>query len=571
MKRLLLAVLTLFTSSAVFGDALDKLAEGAPIYVAARPIALIGALQRAGVSELAGVKRLRQQMGGIDPFNPAILAAPGIDVAAPVAGALFEPLQGGTLYHHRIAATLRDPGTFTTFISAVAASGQVRELTRVDPASPQGKQGVLATAHPSGDLSLVLRLKGDVVVLDALQSIDDRGKAPLPAEVIRRFPLAPPKPFAVGRGARKLFAPESAVVLYVDGRRLGPLLAAIADDESRRAARWGDPAQRAVAAAKATAQSRKCAALWDHAPTTFDDLGLALTAAPDTLGLTLAWGTQGGTPLGGLALAPVDDGGLDAVELGRDATAVVALYAASLSPFTALRHSAKKTARSDPFAGSDALADAVKGCETSAGATLFVRSWPLALGALGAAPPSATASTLAQIRPVLSGLRTMVLALRDVPPDARAPRFAVGATFDSAARALVEAALAATNPSGGAGTPQTIGKRNATLYPLDLRLIGMKEGSVGIETLPANHFGFTVADSENSLGWAYRVGDAAAARPPVLRVAVDLIALDRMGEQLHAWRDEGQGEILTQLRRVDGELTSDGDMLRLDLHAPLKH
>jgi hypothetical protein len=57
----------------------------------------------------------------------------------------------------------------------------------------------------------------------------------------------------------------------------------------------------------------------------------------------------------------------------------------------------------------------------------------------------------------------------------------------------------------------------------------------------------------------------------VLRLAVDLIALDRMGEQLHAWRDEGQGDILAQLRRVDGELTSDGDMLRLDLHAPLKH
>jgi hypothetical protein len=243
VKRLALAVLTAFgaTAAPAHGDAIDRLSEGAPLYAAARPVALIGVLQRAGVADLPSVKQLRRQMGGVDPFNPAILAAPGIDVAAPVAAALFEPAGQGKLYHHRLAATLRDTTTFTTFVGAVAASGQLRELQAVAPDSPLGKQGVLATAHPSPDLSLVLRLKGDVAVVDALQSVDDHGKAPPPAEVLRRYPLQPLKPFTVGKGARKLFAPDPqagapAAVLYVDGRRLGPFLATVRADEDRRLA-----------------------------------------------------------------------------------------------------------------------------------------------------------------------------------------------------------------------------------------------------------------------------------------------------------------------------------------------
>jgi hypothetical protein len=541
-------------------DAIARLSEGAPVYAALRPIALLGVLERAGVAELPSVKQLRKQLGGIDPFNPAILAAPGIDVAAPVAGALFESAGQGKLYHHRLTATLRDAATFTTFVTAVAASGQVHDLLRVDPESALGRQGVLATAHPSPDLSLALRLKGDVIVLDALQTVDDHEKAPLPAEVLRRYPLAPARPFTVGKGARKLFVPDPqagapAAVLYLDGRRVSGLIATVRADDARQAAAFqsdGSAQQKAKLEARALVELKRCSQLWDRAPTTFDDLGVALAAAPDSVGVTLAWGTLGGAPLGGLKLAPVDDGGLDSVELSRDATAVVALYAASLAPFAALK-------RSGPFVSLDSLDAAVRGCDNQAGGVLIVRSWPLALGALAATPPT----QLAAIKPLLSGLRTIVLALRDFPASRSRPRFAVGATFDDGVRSQIEAALSPP------GTQQTIGKRNATVYSLTLSNLGFA-ATVGIDALANHRFQLTVADSEDSLGWAYRMGDAAAARPPVMRVSADLLALVKAGEALSYWRP-GQADFVAHLRRVDGELSSDGDTLRLDLHAPLPH
>src|SRR6185369_7850585 len=88
-------------------DAFDRIADGAPLYVSARPVALVGALQRVGFDQLPAVQRLKRQLGGIDPFNPAILAAPGIDIAAPLGISLFEPA-GPNQLHTRIAATLRD-------------------------------------------------------------------------------------------------------------------------------------------------------------------------------------------------------------------------------------------------------------------------------------------------------------------------------------------------------------------------------------------------------------------------------------------------------------------------------
>ena len=92
--------------------------------------------------------------------------------------------------------------------------------------------------------------------------------------------------------------------------------------------------------ARQKAREKKCA-VWSRAPSTFDDGGLALTATPEGLSLTAAWGTQAGAPLGGLKLHPVDDAGFDVDLLGRDATAVIALYAASLAPFTALRRAGR--------------------------------------------------------------------------------------------------------------------------------------------------------------------------------------------------------------------------------------
>jgi hypothetical protein len=542
-------------------DAFDHTADGAPIYLAARPVALVGALQRVGFDQLPAVQRLRRQLGGIDPFNPAILAAPGIDIAAPLVVTLFEPAGPSTL-HTRIAATLRDAATFTTFIDAVAASGQVK-LQRVDAASPLGKQGVLATGNLSPEVAVIIRVKDSDAVLDVVNTLDGK-KAPAPAELARRFALTPARAFAVTHGARRLFAPEAAAVAYVDGRRLAPLLQTMQADDARAALRWTPPAEKAALVARQQAREKKCAA-WRRAPSTFDDAAFALTATPEGLSLSLAWGTQAGAPLGGLKLHPVDDAGLDADLLGKEATAVIALYAASVQPFLALK-------RTGPFASFDTLVTAGDGC-SYAGGELLVRSWPLALGAL-AARKSEADSPQAALHQSFSGLRNVVFALRDVAQTG--PRGAIAGTFEAGSRTHLESLLSS---SGARGAVTTIGKRSPTVYPLTLPGFP-RQLAAALESLAGAKIGFTLADSDESLTWAYRSaemptsapsGDKAAEKPPIMRVAADLAALPKLGPLLNAGRDDQQFlELLARLRRVDGELIADGDLLRLTLRSPLK-
>src|SRR5262249_36297584 len=140
------------------------------------------------------------------------------------------------------------PQTFSTFIDAVAASGQAR-LTRVDPATPLGKQHVLATANLASYNVAIVRVVEAEMILDLVSNTDGK-KAPQPAEVARRFALAPAHAFSASKGARRLFAPDAAAVVYVDGRHLQPLFAAMTADERQRELRWAAPADKAKVAAK---------------------------------------------------------------------------------------------------------------------------------------------------------------------------------------------------------------------------------------------------------------------------------------------------------------------------------
>ena len=541
-------------------DAFDRIGDGAPLYFAARPVALIGALQRVGFDQLPEVQRLRRQLGGLDVFNPAILAAPGIDVAAPMVLSLFEPA-GPSQMHTRLVATLRDPATFATFIDAVAASGQVK-LQRVDAASPLGKQGVVATGTLSSDAAIVIRVRESDAIVDMVTTTDGK-KAPAPTELPRRFPLTPAHAFQVTHGARRLFAPEAAAVAYVDGRRMQPLLQSIAADDRRRALRWAAPADKAKLEATQKARDKRCA-IWARAPSTFDDLGLGLTAAPEGLALTWAWGTQSGAPLGGLKMHAVDDAALDAEMIGRDATAVIALYAASLAPFTALKRTA-------PFTSSETLGAAIDGCDTLAGATLLVRSWPLAIGAATAAKPG-DSSPMATVQQSFGALRTVVLALRDVTQSG--PRGAISATFESTARSMLELLLS-TSAQPGAVT--TIGKRSPTVYAVNIPGFP-RQLAAALESLAGGKVAFTVADSDEALTWAFRSAELPTSAPadgksspPLARVAADLTALSKLGPLLNAGRDGQQLlDLLAHLRRVDGELVADGDLFRLTLRSQLK-
>jgi len=562
MKRALVVACALAAAGgAARGDAFDHIGDGAPVYVAARPVALVGALQRIGFDQLPAVQRLRRQLGGIDPFNPAILAAPGIDVAAPLVLSLFEPA-GANQVHSRVAATLRDPATFTTFIDAVAASGQVK-LTRVDAASPLGKEGVVATGTLSPSMAVAIRVRGSDAVLDLVATLDGK-KAPAATELPRRFAMQPKRAFAVTHGARRLFAPEAAAIVYVDARRVQPLLTTLQADDDRRALRWAAPGEKAALVARQRARDKKCA-VWMHAPSTFDDAALALAASPDGLSLSLAWGTQAGRPLGGLVFHPVDDGGLDAEMLARDATAMMAIYAGSVEPFGALKRSA-------PFTTTDAWSAAMDGCGNLGGASLVLRSWPLVVGMFAAKPGEV--APLGPLQKSVGGLRNMVLALRDLTQ--AGPHGAVAATFDASARAALEAMIAT---GGGSGAVTSIGKRSPTVYAMAPPALP-RQLIAAIESLAGGKIGLTIADSEDSLTWAYRTaelptsapsGEKRADKPPILRVAADLAALPKLGPLFNAGRDEQQlFELLAHLRRADGELVADGDLLRLTLRSPLK-
>jgi hypothetical protein len=540
--------------TAAHADGLLRLSDGAPIYAATRPLALVGAMQKLGVSDLPAIKEFRKQLGGIDPFNPIVLAAPGIDVAAPLVASFSEQAGGGQL-HHRVVAAIRDKGLFSTFVQGLIAGGQLKLAT-----APATLKDAIAVSAPAaaGERTVLLRTVGDEAVLDVVEPPAGK-KAPAPAELARRYPLAPVKSASFARGARRLFAPDATVVLYFDGRHMGPVLQKLAEEDLERDAKSGTASERAKARAKLRAQATRCAG-WLKAPGLFDDAALALTATPDALTLTWAWGTASGPPLGGLKLAASDDAALDVRALAREATGVVALYAATLAPFGTLK-------RSGYFASAAALNDAVDGCETQAGVHLILRSWPLALGAITAAPSQAN-SPMAMVQQGLGSLRNVVVAMRDFTP--AGAHFAVAASFDAAARSTFEMLLAGVGASGSA---TSIGKRSATVY--SLQIPGMpKSAAAALESLQGNRVAFTLADSDESLNWAYK----AATKPaggvemlPLLRLDADTVALQKLGGAMGAGPELQQAlDLLAKLRHVDGALVTDGDLLRLSLHAPLR-
>ena len=405
-------------------------------------------------------------------------------------------------------------------------------------------------------------------MLDLVDTLDGK-KAPTPAELARRFPLKPARPFTVAHGARRLFAPEAAAVAYLDGRRHAAAVASARGPTTIAASCAGRaPSDKARMLAKQRARDKRCA-LWSRAPSTFDDVGLALTAAPDGLSLTWAWGTESGAPLGGLKLHAVDDAGLDAELLGRDATAVVALYAASLAPFAALKRTA-------PFASAETLSTAIDGCDTMAGAD--------AAGALVAAgdrsadrgePSDAVAAGGGAAKLWLAAQRR----LSRCATSRRRGRAAPSPRPSTARRApLLETLARQRRARRGAVTP--IGKRSPTVYPLNIPgfprqlAAGARVARRQQARLHARRLG-RVADvglsHRRAAGRARPAADDARAKPPLLRVAADLATLSKLGPLLNAGRDEQQLlDLLARLRRVDGELVADGDLLRLTLRSPLK-
>jgi hypothetical protein len=546
-------------------EALDRLSEGGVIYGEVRPVALSALLKQLRVDQLPEVQKWKQQLGGIDVFDPALLVPTGIDVAAPIAVGIDVPTGAG-LRHARIVATLRDANLFTLFAAGVAASGQA-PIARVDKATPAGKAGILlvTTSKPQNGTAIA-RLVGDAVVVDA---VDFAGAKPLPpVEIARRFPLDVQTQVALARGARRLFAPDTAAAFYADGRRLPELLEAFGRMDLEDLLEKEKPAVRAKLRAKRLAELKRCIGDWAKSPSSFDDAGVALTADRTEARLTLAWGTQGEPPLGGLRFAPIDDGGVDAELLAHQAPLVVALYAASAAPFLGVK-------RGGIFQSGDTLDAYNKRCGQSAYLGFAVRSWPQLAGTLIAdAEKGQTAQQLGPLASALglySQLRNLHLILRDLTSPQTA-QFALAATFDPSARTMLEGLLGIL---GATGATKTVGRRSPTVYALSSP--GLGSFVVALESLGKGPLLFTFADSEESLQFAYRratpmPNSPAAPTTPILSFHVDGATLAKLG----ASPNNGGGaraalDLIGRLRRLDAELAADGDQLRLNVRAPLKN
>ena len=124
----------------------------------------------------------------------------------------------------------------------------------------------------------------------------------------------------------------------------------------------------------------------------------------------------------------------------------------------------------------------------------------------------------------------------------------------------------------GAGVATPVGTRSPTIYTLRIPETAHGPLAVGLENV-GGRLGLTVADSDESLKWAYKTGDSAAktANPPLARVSVDASLMTRLGP-IFGVQHEQQAilDMLSRLRRVDGTLVAEGDLLSLTLHSPLK-
>jgi hypothetical protein len=537
VKRFVVALVCGILPQLAHADPFDHLAEGAPFYGEARPVALASALKRLGVDKLPDIQKLKAQLG-VDPLDANLLAPTGIDVAAPIAASLFEPLPGGR-FHHRAVATVRDQALFTTFFSAIAISGQA-PIQLVDPQTPLGKAGVrLQGALPDGSV-VIARLDGDNLIVDAVGAWESNKQAPTALDVVKLAPLKPRAAAAHVAGARRLFAPEAALVFYADGRRLAPFLE-IADAPGN----------------KPRPKDWPCRKSWAQAGATFDDMAASMAVDAGGVDFELAWGSQGAAKLGGLHFRPVDDGGLDVEALGKKAPLVLVLYAASLQPFQSLK-------RVGPQKSFETINDSVNKCGAPAWGHLIVRSWPQAVGALvGEAQASGKAGgdpMMGTALNALGTLRNVGFVLRDGA--GATPRGAIAATFDPPARQVLDLFFAS---APGGGQPKNVGSRKLTVFHLSE---DMGNAVAATDTLAGGWPTLTVSDSDASIEWAYGSDGRLSGAPPLLVAHADGPQLAKM--PLMASFPRELLDALQRFRRFDARVATDGDLLRVSVRASAK-
>ena len=557
MMLSLLSVLGAATASAGGAaggtDPWTLVAEGAPAYGVLQPAAVLSALKRMGVGDMAEVKALRQQLGGLDVLDPAIIAPTGIDPGAQLVGSAMEPA-GPKALHHRLVCTLRDKGIFGVFLTGLSMTGQLA-VTAPPIDSELGKAGVIGHAVMGGNLTVVGRVDGSMLIIDVVSV--DGGKPWAAAEVVRKYPLVPKLAVAHDgapqKGARRLLGPDVGLGAYVDGKKLVSLatsvqiLARILGDSTR----------------PVTPPTAACQKTWTGGSVTFDDAAVALVVTPEDLRLEVAWGTQGKN-VPGLHFAPVDDQGVDVDLLARQATLMLIDYDVGLGSLAAVQ-------RQGVYLSSAALDQAVNKCPSVAIPTLLVRSWPQALAALLDSTKKGAPPLVANAVDAAAKVRNLVLGVRDVNPNnPETVRYFVAATVDPQLRSMVETVLAAM---GSQGTPTPLGKRTPTTYSVGE---GAEAVVLGMETLPAGPMQAMLVDSKDTLAWMLRsTTPVVAPRPKTLPVAaffadgaqlIKMLPILKLGQK----DTETLTRLFGRVKRFEAELVLDGDLLRVRARTPLR-
>src|SRR5262249_42329802 len=153
----------------------------------------------------------------VDPLDPRLLAATGLDVDAPVVLSLLEPRPPGSERHQRLVARMANPTLFTAFLRNLGESGQLA-IAPVAPRSPAGRARVVFAPWVPALGAGIVRMAGDNIVVDVVQP--PPGASPwTPVQVARRYPLTPVRAFQAAGGARQIFREDAMLAAYADGRR----------------------------------------------------------------------------------------------------------------------------------------------------------------------------------------------------------------------------------------------------------------------------------------------------------------------------------------------------------------
>ncbi len=537
-------------------DARRSIAADAVVTVAVRPIGVSGALRRIGSGWEAAVRRFLHLPGAVNPFEPEVVSALGVDPAM-MAWASVRPLQSGV--HVRIALPLENARIAEALVQT---AGVAMGATLARGSASSSWVGKLRDGSP-----LVVRLDGAVLVADVVFPADE---APAAAKLQKLIPLRPPRGFTLDHGAAKRIGPAHAIAVWTDLPALVQLGLLQGERNVREALRNVASELRAKLAKAGNDELNGCRAALRTLPASFEDLLISVAiTGPDELSAEV---TLGGKKAGLDALRVRD---VRATRGLAEALGEADLVGAVTEPILARLLA--------PASSSVVISnDTLNACGWSK-VPLVLRSWPTLLASRVAPPPIAPG--LRAAAPVRGSTTDLVHFLAGVRGAAFALQLAEKDSPSTMMRQLV--ALAEADPAGrgdldrallgnfGAVTPLKLAARQVTAYGLPSSPWSQGEGPIiAVDVLPTAPSATLVGFGQRDLVRQAldRIGPASAAPR-----AAGSVATFGIGERglARALRDLGGPRELARsmvdgVKRVDAEVVIEPAWLRVDLSFGLR-